>query len=654
VIPKVSTIESLLHQLQRRRYVIDWGGSSAGFGAKPALGRRCEWVVISALPRSAPAREIRAEAGQRERGLRASLRSVIRTAIWIPAATITVLMMPLLATQRTFGTDWTLHLWLIRQQQFNIEALGHPGLFTSTRHLGAFYPMFSFVGSGIYSVGAYLSILLGDRPVLAYKLLYGVGLCLAFGGMTWLSTQLGLRGWRAQAPGLTLVTSAYFVTDFVGRGDFGEFIALSSIPFVIAAARAIVTSDRLRPGHLLALVAGVFVFTGSHNLTLMYGAIFMGALAVVVVGSNLPRLPRARWSRWCAVGGAAAIGVGLNAWYLVGDVAYGLNTRTSKYNVVRVPSTELAQPGLLLNPFRPADTYSPYWRDLRFAMPWLFLMWVFIVARILWPSATGPARRLVGGLAGLVVGYVTLTTWRAPWRFVPHALYNIQITWRLNGYVLLTTALLVLVALRWEARADRSQRRAIGALLVAIVAFNLGATVWQEWRVRSEYVNGHREVVTGRGFAGAVVAARYDEPASWYPNAMYRELTPPIVPTAPGRTLDIPVRAVQGSKFAGVLAVPDGDAPFRTNLAATSHFVRLTGIRGIGRTPSGLIVAARAPGVARNGPVAVTIMPARNSLLRAGEILSLLSLAALVALIGSLIRRPRLAAADRALSRDRR
>jgi hypothetical protein len=150
--------------------------------------------------------------------------------------------------------------------------------------------------------------------------------------------------------------------------------------------------------------------------------------------------------------------------------------------------------------------------------------------------------------------------------------------------------------------------------------------------------------VTGRGFAGAVVAARYDEPASWYPNAMYRELTPPIVPTAPGRTLDIPVRAVQGSKFAGVLAVPDGDAPFRTNLAATSHFVRLTGIRGIGR----------APGVARNGPVAVTIMPARNSLLRAGEILSLLSLAALVALIGSLIRRPRLAAADRALSRDRR
>ena len=170
-------------------------------------------------------------------------RFVARSAIAIPVAVIALLMFPLLATDRTYGHDWTLHLWLVRQQQWNIEVLGHPGLFVSARPFGAFYPMFAFVGSGMYVIGGYLAIALGNRPVLAYKLLYGLGLVLAYGGMTWLSVQLGLRRWRAQVPGLVLVTGTYFITDFVGRGDFGEFMALAAVPFVLAAARAILTSQ---------------------------------------------------------------------------------------------------------------------------------------------------------------------------------------------------------------------------------------------------------------------------------------------------------------------------------------------------------------------------------------------------------------------------
>src|SRR5207245_11523127 len=100
--------------------------------------------------------------------------------------------------------DWTIHLWLLRQQQLNIESLSHPGLFVSVRTFGVFYPIFAFVGSGLYTLGGCLAILLGDRPVLAYKLLYLVGFGLAYGGMTWLSLQLGVRGWRAQVPVLVL------------------------------------------------------------------------------------------------------------------------------------------------------------------------------------------------------------------------------------------------------------------------------------------------------------------------------------------------------------------------------------------------------------------------------------------------------------------
>ena len=101
---------------------------------------------------------------------------IARTATWIPASVIGLLFLPMAVTRRTFGPDWTLHLWAIRQQQWNIKTMGHPGLFVSAKPLGAFYPLFAFVGSGIYSVGGYLAIVLGDNPLAAYKLLSLAGL----------------------------------------------------------------------------------------------------------------------------------------------------------------------------------------------------------------------------------------------------------------------------------------------------------------------------------------------------------------------------------------------------------------------------------------------------------------------------------------------
>ena len=90
-------------------------------------------------------------------------------------------MMPLVLTNRSFGHDWTLHLWAVRQQQWNIDAMRHPGLFVSAKPLGAFYPLFAFVGSGLYAVGGYLATVTG--PIVAYKLLYLGGLCLGYGGI---------------------------------------------------------------------------------------------------------------------------------------------------------------------------------------------------------------------------------------------------------------------------------------------------------------------------------------------------------------------------------------------------------------------------------------------------------------------------------------
>jgi hypothetical protein len=563
-------------------------------------------------------------------------RFMDRTAIAIPITVILLLALPMLVTSRSFGHDWTVHLWLMRQQQLNIEAVGHPGLFVSVEQLGVFYPIFAFVGSGIYSVGGYLAILLGDRPILAYKLLYVAGLCLAYAGFTWLSVQRGLRCWRSQIPGLAFVTGAYFVTQMLGVGDLGEFMALASIPFLIAATCSVVTARALRTRDVLALVLGVFVLTGSNNITLLWGSVFvvlLALLALVAFGPTWPRpLP---WKRGGAVIGAAAIGAGLNAWYLFADLAYGLDTFIAKTNRGQLPLTFLEKPGLLLNPLRTSDPgHSALALDIRMTLPWIFVVWALIVGLKTWRGKDAGTHRWFVGLLGLGSAYFVFVVAKSPWRLLPHSFYNVQFTWRLHAYILLATALLVMIVLQWQATAGDRVKRASTAALAVIVVFSVGIATWQVWRVRSQYhVVGNGAIATGKTFNGVVIAARTVAPPSWYVRDEFRDTTSPHVATQSKRIVTVPADEVHGSKFAGVLDVPDGAAPFRTNISAGPRFVRMTGIRAVGRTNRGLIVAVRGPNAPPTGPIKVTIEQADTRVLEAGSIVSALSALVLFVMI---------------------
>jgi hypothetical protein len=563
---------------------------------------------------------------------------VRRTAIWIPAGVIGLLMLPLAVTSRTYGDDWTLHLWLIRQQEMNIQANGRPGLFLSASPLGVFYPIFAFVGSGLYTVGAYLSILLGDRPILAYKLLYLCALCLAYGGMTWLSGQVGLRRWRSQMPGLVFVTGTYFVTDMFGRGDLGELMAISSIPFLIAAIAAVSTSRRLKAGHLLGVVLGVFVFSGSHNITLLYGTIFLAFLALVLLGAYSPAgLSRLPWRRLPALLAAGAIGFGLNAWYLLADFKNSFDTSVARQNQRDVPVAALAQARLLLNPLRPSDpSYAHTAHDVRVSLPWLFTAWAIMFAIFAWRRIDGVGRRLVVLLTGLAGLYVYLVASSAPWRSFPHFLYNIQFPMRLNTYVLLATALLVMVVLVSQARANDVTRRATSAVLTLIAVFTVGAATWQAWAVPSTYhtyAGGNRtELAAPTNLADTVVADRYVRPASWYQGGDFRDVNGRVLGVGFAHELIVPATDVRGSTYSGRLDVRVGPLPFRTNISAGPSLVRITGITPVGISQTGFVVAVRAPGAPVTGPVTVTIHQAQTGLLRAGAFVSMLSLVALVAL----------------------
>jgi hypothetical protein len=555
-----------------------------------------------------------------------------RTTIWIPAGVISLLMLPLAVTNRTFGDDWTLHLWLVRQQEMNIQANGRPGLFLSAKPYGAFYPIFAFVGSGIYSVGGYLALALGGRPILAYKLLYLGALCLAYGGMTWLSWQLGLRGWRSQIAGLVFVTGSYFLTDMFGQGDLGELMALAAIPFVMAAVAAVTTAPRLKPVHLLGVVLGVFVLTGSHNITLLYGTIFLALLAIVLLGAHTPsRLSRLPWLRFPALVAAAAIGVGLNAWYLLPDLRYGTTTFTAAKNQTDTPTTLLTQWRLLLDPFSRAS--QVHGRDLRFAIPWMFAVWAIVVAVIAWPRIDRVGRRLIGLLLGLAALYLLLIVSKTPWTWFPRALYNIQFTRRLGAYVLLTTAVLVMVVLVRQAHANEATRRTTSAALAAIAVFTVVMATWQAWDTHSTYSVRGRELTAANNFADVVVADSYTVPPSWYTSGLFRRATGAVIDLGTAHTLNVPEAAVRGSTFSGPVAARKGPLPFPTNISAGEPLVRITGITPIGFNLSGFVVAERSAGTSGLGPVNVTISQAPTRLLRTGALVSKLSLAALGALL---------------------
>jgi hypothetical protein len=558
----------------------------------------------------------------------------------LPPVLILAVLSPMILTQRTFDPDWFNHLWLVRMQRTNISVEGHPSLFlhafsrSDIHDLGVFYPQYAFYGGTLYSSAGLLALVIGAPA--AYIAFFALGLAMCLGGWTWLARQAGVSLPLAFVPGVVNVTAAYVMANAYGRGAWPEFVATLTLPLLAAAGWALLRAPRITVAPAAALVVATVYLTGSHNITLVWGVVFLGLVLLAGALALGPRGLRAlQPRRLAAVGGLMALGVGVNAWFLLPDLAYAKRVGLDAYDD---GAAFFNTASVVLDPVRsvPEASTSP---GLTVQAPVVALAWA-LLAFLLARGWRQGARwwRLVLGLCALLAGFLVLvlrddptvgSLGRSAWEAMPQFLRYLQFAFRLQSYVTMLVCALVLVAVVAVARAPRGRlRSALLAAVALVCATSTYQAVHQAWRQPSY-----------RDDRGALLAKPVREiPITWGDAGNFRDRSAPLVEPPAGRAihLDPEAAAQRGEQL---LAFPPGRAPVGTNIAAGTYLIQVEGVAPVGRRERGQMVVTRTD--AGDGAVRVRIRPATTWPLRDGPVVTLGSLAALAALSVAGLRRER-------------
>jgi hypothetical protein len=560
----------------------------------------------------------------------------------VAIATLAVLLIasPLLFTSDGFVADFTNAIWLAGRQQHAIAAHLHPTLFIHTQRGGVFFPIFAFYGGTLFALTGALAAVLGGSTILAFEVVTVAAIAAGYGGLFWLARQLGVKGVMAHAPAIVFVTSAYYVTNLYGRGAWTEFIAVSALPLVLAASLRLVRG-RLSVGPVACLVAASVLFSGSHNITLLWAST-LAVVALAVYSLLRGRSRELPWRRMLAVAGLIALGVGLNGWFLLPDISYAHDTIISARNIAWSASGFFNTFGVIFDPLRmvPSQSGTP---ALYVQAPVLALVWGLLAAPLCWRY-----RGLRAGVATALIvlaGVLVVIMSSSAWSLLPTAFQRAQDPYRLQTYVTLAIAGLVLVgALALTRRADsgRATRadRALALGLGLVVAFGVALCAWQLWVPNTHVHEGHFSSYANRGdvLRGPPTLL----PESWYAGNDYSDRSLPVLATTAQFTFDS--TQVEDDRLAGAVSLPAGLQPFATNIAGGPYLVHVGGgVRVVGRTEEGNLALQRTTDGSQ--PVPVELSARLGAPVVLGRITTAVSAALLLALaVGAAIRRRRRAA----------
>ncbi len=514
---------------------------------------------------------------------------------WLAPVAGLALLLPFVASQNAWH-EWSNYLWLVGQQGRSIEQLGHPTLFLH-EPFAVFYPQYVFYGGTLWSVAGYLALVLGSDWA-AYLVVLAGAFAMAYGGTWWLARQLSLDRATAHLPALVTVASPYLIVgNLYGRGDWAEAVALCALPLALAGALSLARSPRVGPAAVVAVVASCAVVAGSHNITLLWGGLFGAAVAAVAAWSA-GRVPARRLG---LIAGTAALGVGLDAWFLLPGALLAHDTQAfTAYSQLGFQTYDTL--GMLLSPWprKPSGGAEVLYPQA----PVYALAWA-LAAGALARRAGRIERRAWLGLVTVLAALTTLILWHGLWTHFPQVLKTIQFAVRLQGYLALAVAGLVIVGLR----AAGTRRRWLVAAWVAVAAQTAFAGYVAVTTDPLRRVSRH-------DVARATVGPSFSE--GQQTQFLFRSGT---MVARPGPVLAISPDDAR-SEHVTFTAPPAGGGRRYASNVAFSPLVRVSGdARVVGRDATGMAVLE-----VRHGGRPVTVEATAPASVKAGRAISLASL----------------------------
>jgi hypothetical protein len=549
---------------------------------------------------------------------------------------IAICLWTMLHEKRFVVQDWFLHEWYIWHQEGSLRAQGLPSLFAQDA-AGVFDPHFAFYGGTLYAIAGVLALAIGHHA--AYLATWVLAFAMAYGGWFWLAHQAGLGRWASHLPAVLFITSTWYLSAAYVLGSWAQTICFGALLLGLAAAFSILRDDRLRPLPALALAVGVTLYTGSHNMTLMWATtvlLIVGLAALLVIPPLRSLITRQGLLRLAAVAVPAVL---VNAWFLLPAIAYQSHTV--------IASNVDAAHGMLLNAIdgtTPQHMFSlgrkrvdPLLPRLAVQLP--VLATASIVAGLL---ITRPKRNSPWLRAALLLLVVAVATWALMTQSsvingLPHPYDMLQNPFRLEAYINLAVGG-ALIATLVLARRTGPRRRLWVWAIAGVVAVSV---VQARQQVREPLTPWPTEVL----WTAMPYNTSKDSPTrSGQPQHPTADYTDADVPLYLGDRTFKSVRfpsavAERTDRTEATIDAQPGEV-VSSNLKASPRLIHVDGARIISRSDFGdsylKIDADAKPGAAR-----IVVTTAHPWPVTVGRLLTLLGLLGLAGLAVVVLRRQR-------------